>query len=647
MRKGSVLAVLILFGWATFASAQEPALDLIPDDAGFALVVRNIKELKTKADKFGKEMNLRKDLDVANALTQLYDFLGFKGVVDENNAGGLMAVSTKSIGADPVAKIDDFKNLQLLVGIVPFKDRDEIGAKLGFKKGQLKEGEVAGITEGPLNNLSCFVQGKHLYVGMLPKAVKHAATAKKRLGDILTASQRKHFGEADAILQLGTVVWGKAWEEGILAQARRVLGDKMDGKEKAMGEKIVKSMEGIRFGLGGLRLEKEGLNLSLLSVWDKNNKNVQEILGLLRSGDTPTNLSGLPAENLLVAEAAKGNGVANAMLARVLFKATLQEALGTDQITTPSERAMVVGIFNEIWYHLQGNKTGLYQNTDAKKHGALTLVSILDTADGKKFYDHMGHLAKIAHGDLKPGEQGGLNVDELIKDLASKDQRKHELALLELRLLGEPALPHLKKASMISSNKDIAQQAQMLHDEIAKLAEERKKGAPAGNFFLALRPTLKVLTKTSEQEGFTVHVMKLTLPQQAQHMKKEFQQLFGPEWDEIRFAVDGKNVVVLWGSNTELYHKTLKNLKDGKAALADSKDLAGFYKHSTDARRVEMHVSATALLGLLEAGPGALPKPGTHPLSSIGLQVEPDSLQLDVWVPLGEARAMAKMFVDR
>src|SRR5262249_5683662 len=157
---------------------------------------------------------------------------------------------------------------------------------------------------------------------------------------------------------------------------------------------------------------------------------------------TPTDLKGLPAANVLMAEAAKGNGVANSMLARVLFKATLQEALGTEEITTPAERAMVVGVFNEVWYHLLGNRTVLNHNADPEKHGAVALVSVLDTADGQKFYDHMAHMAKIAGGEVKPG-QGGLDVDKLIKDLGGKDTREHELALLKLRLLGEPALPAL------------------------------------------------------------------------------------------------------------------------------------------------------------------------------------------------------------
>src|SRR5262249_16845583 len=151
-----------------------------------------------------------------------------------------------------------------------------------------------------------------------------------------------------------------------------ILGDKMDGREKEMGEKIVKSMNGIRFGLAGLRIEKDGLNLNLLSTWDKDDVHVKEILGLLHHGDTPTDLSGLPGRQILFAEAAKGNGVANAMLARVLFKAALQEALGAEEITAPAERALVVGVFNEIWYNLLGNKLALYQNVDVKKDGALS-----------------------------------------------------------------------------------------------------------------------------------------------------------------------------------------------------------------------------------------------------------------------------------
>ena len=122
----------------------------------------------------------------------------------------------------------------------------------------MKENELQALTKGKLNNLHVFVRGKHLYMGPSDKAVKYAATTDKHFGSVLTGgAERKQFGKADVVFQMGTVVWGKVWEEN-LKQARRVFGDKMNDQEKAMGEKIVKSMEAIRFGLAGIAWARKG-----------------------------------------------------------------------------------------------------------------------------------------------------------------------------------------------------------------------------------------------------------------------------------------------------------------------------------------------------------------------------------------------------
>ena len=293
----------------------------------------------------------------------------------------------------------------------------------------------------PLNY--SYVRGNHLFIGASEKAVKHAATA-KRLSETLSEDQLKAFGQRDVILHMGTFVWGKAWEE-ILQKAGQVLGARMDAAEKDMAEKIVKSMAGVRFGLAGLGLEEARVSLTLYSAWDKENKYVQEILGLLRSSESPTDWRGLPEGDVIHAEAATGNGVANAMLARVLFKASMQELLATQDITTNAERPLIVGIFNEVWYNLFSNRMALYQNPDEKRHGKLALVAILDTADGEKFFDHFAHLACIADGQWHFTAK---DADRLVADLLVNDRRRYELAMLKLRLLGEQAGPVLDKALM-------------------------------------------------------------------------------------------------------------------------------------------------------------------------------------------------------
>ena len=51
------------------------------------------------------------------------------------------------------------------------------------------------------------------------------------------------------------------------------------------------------------------------------------------------------------------------------------------------------------------------------------------------------------------------------------------------------------------------------------------------------------------------------------------QQLLGPEWDKVRLVLAGNQIVVLLGSEVELFDAALTNVKDGKPGLAASKSL--------------------------------------------------------------------------
>jgi hypothetical protein len=635
MRWKKSIASVVVLGLTASLSAQEAALKLIPHDAGAALVVRNLKDLRTKGDRAAAKIG-RRDLDFSKLMTEVLKAAELDGVVDETSPSAIIAVSTKSIGQAPLKQIVDFRVLQLLVLAVPFKDRDAIGAKVGLKPGELKVEELQNITSNVFLFRSCYVRGNYLYMGLNDKAVKYAATAKP-LSEVLPDNQMKILGQSDVLLQLGTFVWGKAWED-ILNNARRVFGNKMDAAEKDMGEKIVKSMEGIRFGLFGLRLEEERAALTLVSAWDKDNKAVAEVLGLLRYSDSPTDLRGLPAGNLIFAETAKGNGVANAMLARVLFKAALQDLLQTEQITTAAERLLVVGVFNEIWYNLLGNRTGLYQIPEDKKQGKIAIVSILDTADGAKFYDHFAELAKIGDGALKPP---ALDLQQLIGELGAKEEgRQRELALLKLRLLGPPALPALEKAAK-SENELLAKQASKLNEEIERLARERKQVQV--DWVLRFRPTLEVLPQTEKRKGLTVHFMKLKLPPTVGDLSQTLETMLGPEWNKVRFAAYKKNAIIFLGSSTDLFDETLANVQGDKMGLAGSKYLQGFGQKVGPDRRVEFHLAMSPLMALFAGEALPAPNPKAE-LSSISLSVRQDSLQLDMWLPYDEVRPFNKLF---
>src|SRR5579862_1300418 len=120
MRCKLSISVIVMLGWTTLVPAQEPSLKLIPHDAGAALLVRNLKELKKEGNRAAVKIG-RGDLDVAKLMTEVVKYAGLQDVMDETNSSGIMAVSTKSIGEPPLERILDFRTLQLLVIIIPFK----------------------------------------------------------------------------------------------------------------------------------------------------------------------------------------------------------------------------------------------------------------------------------------------------------------------------------------------------------------------------------------------------------------------------------------------------------------------------------------------------------------------------------------------
>ncbi|HMF10789.1 MAG TPA: hypothetical protein VKE94_00735, partial [Gemmataceae bacterium] len=117
------------------------------------------------------------------------------------------------------------------------------------------------------------------------------------------------------------------------------------------------------------------------------------------------------------------------------------------------------------------------------------------------------------------------------------------------------------------------------------------------------------------------------------------QQLLGPDWDKVRVAVAGKQVVVMLGSNVELFDTALRNVQKNEPGLAGSKHLAEFYARSAKERLFEFHVSVEGILRLTAEKAELRTK---AQLTSAALSLGPTSLQLDARLPTSEVRAIAQ-----
>ncbi len=283
----------------------------------------------------------------------------------------------------------------------------------------------------------------------------------------------------------------------------------------------------------------------------------------------------------------------------------MKQFLENRQITSATDRPAFVGVFDEVWQRLQASRVGIYLTRDESKSGLFSIVAILDTQDAKTFLASMRTLAKIADGTLDltktvAGEE--INIDQWIKDLSSEKYQVRASATTRLRLLGEPALAYLEKAAATPPDLETSRCAQLLIREISAVAAERRKELLTKDLPRYVRPTFTFVTQAETRGGLPIDIVHVKLQNKDQLASGQMKQLFGPDWDKLRLAVHGQQVVVLLGSELDLFEAALTNLKEAKDGLASSNLTAGYDKARPKNATSIFYLSLNNMLALVRAG---------------------------------------------
>ncbi len=481
------------------------------------------------------------------------------------------------------------------------------------------------------------------------EVVKYAAEKAKRLAPHLTANQKKSVKDSDMVLHLAVEAWGTDITNGLFINLRGSARLPKDPEEKKLMKNLLEALKDVGYVLATARID-DGLGLNFVAgLKNKASQKSKDLLALFRSGSGVSNLSNLPKGTLVAAHGVRGDGKATGMLSKVMLNLFFQEVLEAQKIISATERRLFVGIFKEVWQRLQGSKTGVYINTQSKKHGLFSFLAVLDSKDAKELLKEMKILAKIAEGKIdltKKAEEGGeVDIEKLVKNLGSSRYRVRQLATFKIRLIGEPALPYLAEAQKDADNLELVLRARGLATEINLRLAERRKAALSKNPFERIRPTFVMASNVEKRAGHDVDVIRINLGDGEKVAEKQMAEIFGPQWNNMRVAVHKDQVVVLLGSNLELFDQTLKNISQKQPGLAASKSLTELYRYSKKSRKFELHVSVQNIFGIIMdiRNPQQPVRPSTS-LTSIGLSIEPNQLQLDVWLPVDELRVAGRIF---
>jgi hypothetical protein len=630
------LALAVVVGWTSASPAQQ-LLDIVPRDVTAAIAVRNLNELIRKGDKLVEETQLQMPIRPS----QLFDFgaqaLGIRGGFDRERPVAILLVLPENEAMPP---------FEFFVAILPFTDLDQMAANFGFPEGRLKPDKLVKLDPAnqPFGKF-VFVRDKHLFVGDNEKAMQRVIKSKS-VGAELSKDRREALNRADLLVHINPRATSGEWPKALKAVQEEIGKTTADAEERKNLQEFISGLESVRSFFVALRVGG-GLGFSFLADFPKDQaRGGNAFLAALASGTGGSDLRGLPEGNLLVAQGIRGDGAKGALVARALLDFFLKHVFETQQVLSAADRPMFAGVFQEVWQRLQGSRWGLYQSSDESRFGLFTLVAVLDTQDAGQFLAEMKTLARLAQGtlDLKPdNKDDSALIRKLVVELGDPTYRVRQSATTKLRLIGEPALPHLEKL-IGNSDLEVSRRAQRIRDGIAAVAAERRKELLAKGLPKLVRPSLTFFPKAEERSGNKVDIVRVKLSDSDSPLTKQLQQLLGPDWDKIRLAAHGKQVVVLLGSDTELLDQAVKNLKDEAPGLAAAKPLAGFHRLAHPERKIEFHIALHNTLALItspENLPRPLPKAGES-LTSFSLAVEGHQLQLDLWLPSAEIRLLAR-----
>ena len=178
--------------------------------------------------------------------------------------------------------------------------------------------------------------------------------------------------------------------------------------------------------------------------------------------------------------------------------------------------------------------------------------------------------------------------------------------------------------------------SQAIKKQIVDAAEARRNELLSNDLTRNLRPAFAFVPRAETRDGRPIDVLHMKLADRDAAAVTQLQQLFGPDWSKIRLAAHGNQLVVLLGSDTRLLDGALTNLKENHRGLADAPVYTDFLRHADPgSQALEVHLSTRMALALAKAEDLKDPKAFTRQqsLSSLAVIVEPDRLQIDIWLP--------------
>lgn len=637
----------------SLARAQQPTMtDLVPQDASYSLVFRNVNELKERGDEFAAEMGF------VGGMSSLLSIVGgqlFVGkAADDNLPAGIMFFEPSLID-EPEVKQDWKKPVAVAVAI---SDTKKLAAALKVDHDEFVAGKTVERDHSAFGHKQRYYRmvGQYVWVVSHDKLYDVLNTAKP----LTTAISRARL---DAVNSADCLLSFSAESRNLQRTAAEERAEKwieshegLDDVEKNAIREMYSLMHSATHAIVTARVDR-GLEFSFDIFWgqDAPPEVRQRIVRFSPPGDG-VSLAGLPAGRLLFAHAAR----TDASLVQAAMTALARENRGLwwpgwqemfdHNLVTQFEQLKLLGLFSEIWPLTNRYKVGIFQEENPVAHGLISMASILETDQPEVLLNELRNLAALvdkstlgAADDEVDQERTRNLVISLILQLGDDNYQKRQSASTRLVLIGERALPLVIDAKM-STDAEVARRAVQIEKLIREELQEKQKSALKSSMLTNAKPVFIFHTDAEERLGSSVDIMEI-LVQKNSELHVLCPILAGKEWSRIRLVKFEKHVVIFFGSDLQRLDELIQNVQ----SLENGDELppleTSYGSPLIDTRGAEFQGSVARILRLMKGEHPAeihRPEPDDPELSSLSVTVEPDFVSVEWRMSLPDLKAIKK-----
>jgi hypothetical protein len=634
--------------------AQQPTMtQLVPKNAAYALVFRNVNELKERGDEFAEEMGFK------GGVSTLFSIVGSQlmvsGAAFDESPCGIMWFEPELIGE---AEVKQAWKKPVAVGVA-ISDTKALAESLNVDHDELLAGKIVERDHSNFGH-------KHRYYRMVDRylwIVSH-----EKLYDVLKKSQplanaipRSRLAEIDAADCLLSV-------SAKSAELRRDTAEEeaekwieshkeLDPAEEDAIRNMFSVLSAATHAVVAARVDR-GLEFSFNIFFGQDAPpEVRQRILKLSPPDEGVSLAGLPSNDLLFGISAR----TDASEIQPALTAMVRESRGIwwlgwrpmldQKFVSQFEQLKLLGLFGEIWPLTNRYNVGIYQEENAAAHGLISMASIFETDRPDVLMSELQSLAAIvdrtAMGSVDSDadrEEVQALVRSLIKQLSDDEFQQRQSATTRLVLIGEPALP-LVIVAKLSKNSEVAKRATQIAKMIREELEQKQAAALKSSVLANAKPVFIFHPDAEERAGASIDVMEVRV-KEGSELRALLPVLVGKEWSRIRLVKFGKHVAVFFGSNLERLDEMIRNVQAIERGEEVDVPETSYGTPLLKMRGGECQGSVSRVLRLMKHQrlTGMEPDDKNDPeLSSISVTLEPDFFTVEWRLSLPDLKVIRKI----